>query len=69
VLAGTLAEGQATDFALAPGRAAYLVSVSGAVTVNGVAAHARDGVAITDEGTVTITATKPTELVVVEVAA
>jgi hypothetical protein len=39
------------------------------VTVNGVEAQARDGVAISDERTVTVTATKATELVVVEVAA
>jgi redox-sensitive bicupin YhaK (pirin superfamily) len=69
VLAGTLAEGQTTEFTLEPGRAAYLVPVNGAVTVNGLEAQARDGVAITDERTVTVTATKATELVVVEVAA
>ena len=69
VLAGTLAAGQSAELALAPGRSAYLVAVNGAVTVNGVAAEARDGVAITDERSVTITATKATELVVVEVAA
>jgi quercetin 2,3-dioxygenase len=69
VLAGTLAEGQTTEFTLAPGRAAYLVPVNGAVTVNGVTAQARDGVAISDERSVTVTATKATELVVVEVAA
>jgi redox-sensitive bicupin YhaK (pirin superfamily) len=69
VLVGTLAEGQRTQFSLAPGRAAYLVPVNGAVTVNGVAAQARDGVAITDEDAVSVTATKATELVVVEVAA
>jgi hypothetical protein len=69
VLAGTLAEGQTAELTLAPGRAAYLVPVNGAVTVNGIAAQARDGVAISDEKTVTITATKATELVVVEVAA
>ena len=61
--------GADTEFSLAPGRAAYLVPVNGAVTVNGVAAQARDGVAISDERSVTITATTPTELVVVEVAA
>ena len=69
VLAGTLSEGQTTEFILEPGRAAYLVPVNGAVTVNGLEAQARDGVAITDERTVTVTATKATELVVVEVAA
>ena len=69
VLAGTLAEGQTAEFSLAPGRAAYLVPVNGAVTVNGVAAQARDGVAISGERSVSVTATKATELVVVEVAA
>jgi len=37
--------------------------------VNGVVAEARDGVAISEERSVTVTATTPTELVVVEVAA
>jgi hypothetical protein len=69
VLAGTLAAGQTTEFVLAPGRVAYLVAVNGAVTVNGVTAQARDGVAISDERSVTVTATQPTEVVVVEVAA
>ncbi|HET6307924.1 MAG TPA: pirin family protein [Rhodopila sp.] len=69
VLAGTLAEGQSTTLAFAPGRAAYLVPVNGSITVNGVTAQARDGVAISDEASVTITANQPTEIVVVEVAA
>jgi quercetin 2,3-dioxygenase len=69
VLAGTLAGGQTTEFSLAPGRAAYLVPVNGAITVNGIAAQARDGVAISDERSITITATTATEVVVVEVAA
>ena len=43
--------------------------VNGAVTVNGVPAQARDGVAIADERSVTVTAMEATELVVVEVAA
>ena len=68
VLAGTLAAGQTTELALAPGRAAYLVPVNGTVIVNGVAASARDGVAISGESSVSITATDPTEIVVVEVA-
>ncbi|WP_428484285.1 pirin family protein [Rhodopila sp.] len=69
VLAGTLAEGQTTELRLAPGRAAYLVSVTGSITVNGVAASPRDGVAITGESTLTIKATNATELVMVDVAA
>jgi quercetin 2,3-dioxygenase len=69
VLAGTLEASQTVELTLAPGRSAYLVPVNGSVTVNGVAANARDGVAIQDEATITIVATAPTELVVVEVAA
>jgi redox-sensitive bicupin YhaK (pirin superfamily) len=69
VLAGTLAKGQTTELTLEPGRAAYLVPVNGTVTVNGIVAHARDGVAISDERAVTIAANEATELVVVEVAA
>jgi quercetin 2,3-dioxygenase len=68
VLAGTLAAGQTAEFSLAPGRAAYLVPVSGEVTVNGIVAQARDGVAISDERSVTITAKSATQVVVVEVA-
>ncbi|HET6609267.1 MAG TPA: pirin family protein [Rhodopila sp.] len=68
VLAGTLAQGQTTELTLAPGRAAYLVPVNGAITVNGVTANARDGVAISGESHVKIAATEATELVVVEVA-
>lgn len=69
VLAGNLTKGQSTSLSLAPGRVAYLVPVSGPVTVNGVTAQPRDGVAITDEREVTITAAQPTAIVVVDVAA
>jgi quercetin 2,3-dioxygenase len=69
VLAGTLAEGQTTELKLAPGRSAYLVAVTGAITVNGVEAGARDGVAITGESAATIKANQATELVLVDVAA
>ncbi|OYV37813.1 MAG: hypothetical protein B7Z80_11850 [Rhodospirillales bacterium 20-64-7] len=56
VLAGKLSAGQTTELSLAPGRVAYLVPVNGTVTVNGVTAGARDGVAIADERSVTIVA-------------
>ncbi len=69
VLAGNLTEGQSTTLTLAPGRAAYLVAVDGTITVNGVEANARDGVAITDEREITVVARQPTGLVVVDVAA
>jgi hypothetical protein len=38
------------------------------VTVNGVTAHARDGVAVGDETEITIVANETAELVAVEVA-
>jgi len=69
VLAATLKKGQTLVQTLAEGRAAYIVPARGAVTVNGAAANARDGIAIRDEASVTITATEDAELVMVEVAA
>jgi quercetin 2,3-dioxygenase len=69
VLAGTLAEGQTTKLQFAPGRGGYLVPVTGSITVNGITAGPRDGVAIIQESTVTIKATEATELVMVDVAA
>jgi redox-sensitive bicupin YhaK (pirin superfamily) len=69
VLAATLKKGQTLVQPLGEGRAAYLVPARGAVTVNGVAAQARDGIAIRDERDFAITATEDAELVMVEVAA
>jgi len=68
VLATTLRAGQTLRQPLAEGRAAYLVPAKGAVTVNGVALHARDGAGIVDEPTIEITASEDAELVLVEVA-
>jgi redox-sensitive bicupin YhaK (pirin superfamily) len=68
VLAGTFAAGQTIELTLAPGRGAYLVPVTGSITVNGIEAGARDGVAISGETKVTIKATEATELVVVDLA-
>lgn len=68
VLAGTLAAGEQAVLRLDPGRAAYLVAASGAVTVNGVALGPRDGVAISGETEVTVLASTPAEIVAVDVA-
>ncbi len=68
VMAATLKKGQTLTQALAPGRAAYLVPAKGAITVNGVEAEARDGLAIREEGAISITAREDAELVMVEVA-
>lgn len=68
VMAATLKKGQTLTQPLAKGRAAYLVPAKGAITVNGIAAGARDGVAIREEEAITITAQDDAELVMVEVA-
>ncbi|MSP01898.1 MAG: pirin family protein [Acetobacteraceae bacterium] len=68
VLAGTLRAGETVRLPLDKGRKLYLVPVTGSVTVNGVTANARDGVAIGDETEVTIMASEAVELVAVDVA-
>ncbi len=67
VLAGTLQKGQTVRQTLRPGRVAYLVPATGAITVNGVAVNTRDGVTVTDEAEIEITATEEAEIVLVDV--
>jgi len=69
VFAGTLKAGETIRFPIGPGRRVYLVPVNGTVTVNGIVAKQRDGVAIGDETEVSIAAAHPVELVAVDVAA
>jgi redox-sensitive bicupin YhaK (pirin superfamily) len=69
VLAGTLRAGETATVRIGAGRRAYLVPATGAVTVNGTQAGARDGVAISDESEVTIVANEDAEIVMVDVAA
>ena len=66
VLAGRIAAGQTVRHALAPGRNAYLVAAAGVVTVNGVQAGTRDGVAVTGEAELAIVASEDAEVVLVE---
>jgi quercetin 2,3-dioxygenase len=49
VLGATLKPGEALDYVPDPARHLYLVAATGAVRVNSVEVHARDGVAITGE--------------------
>ena len=69
VFAGTLRAGETIRLPIAEGRRLYLVPVNGSVTVNGIVANARDGVAIGDETEVSIAADQAVELVAVDVAA
>ncbi|HEX7389101.1 MAG TPA: pirin family protein [Acidiphilium sp.] len=68
VLAARLAPGERVSHTMAPDRAAYLVSATGPVSVNGVIAEARDGVAIGNERAIVIEAgSTETELILVDV--
>jgi redox-sensitive bicupin YhaK (pirin superfamily) len=67
VLAATIPAGESVTHALAPGRVAYLVPSTGTITVNGTGVGTRDGVTVTDEAEVTITAGEAAEVVLVDV--
>lgn len=66
VLGATVTKGSKVTYTLEPGRHAYLGLAKGAVKVNGVALNARDGAAIKDEATLTITASEDAEIVLVD---
>lgn len=65
----TLAAGQSATYDLGPGRRAYLVPTTGAIEVGGVRLAPRDGAAVVDEPTLTLTAIEDTEIVLVDSAA
>lgn len=62
----TLGDGQGVTHKLAVGRQAYLVPSKGSLMVNGTAANERDGVVITDENEVQITASGDAEFVLAD---
>ena len=66
VLAATLAAGETIELALAPQRHQYLVAPTGRIEVNGTLAAPRDGVAITGEALLRVTALDDAELVLVD---
>jgi redox-sensitive bicupin YhaK (pirin superfamily) len=68
VLATTLRAGESAEYALANERKGYLVPAAGAVEVNGVRANARDGLAISNETKLKITALEDSEIVMVDAA-
>ncbi len=68
ILAATLKPGESVTHLLAEGRGAYLVAATGAFTVNGEAAKARDGVAASGKVRLEISASQATELLVADVA-
>jgi quercetin 2,3-dioxygenase len=68
VLGASLRKGESVSHRLGAGRRAYLVADRGAIEVNGHAAGARDGVVVSEEETLTITALEDTDVVVADVA-
>ncbi|MDB5504207.1 MAG: hypothetical protein JWR89_4109 [Tardiphaga sp.] len=68
VLATSLKSGESAQYALGATRNGYLVPAVGAIEINGIRVNARDGVAIRNEASFTITALEDSELVLVDAA-
>jgi len=68
VAGATVRAGETVTYRLGEGRNAYLVPATGSIQVNGVAAKARDGVAIRDVPEIAITASEDAEVVLVDAA-
>jgi redox-sensitive bicupin YhaK (pirin superfamily) len=66
VLAANLPAGERLTFAADPARHLYLVAPTGTLSINGVAVAARDGVAITGERDLEISAAQDSEIVLVD---
>jgi len=68
VIGATLKAGETATHAIGRNRKAYLVATEGRIEINGVAANPRDGVAIADLDSITVTAIDDAEIVLVDVA-
>ena len=66
VLGATLKAGESAEYKFSGKRHGYLVPAVGAVNVGGVRVNARDGAAISDTGSVTVTALEDSEIVLVD---
>ncbi len=66
LLAATLAAGETIELTLNPLRHQYLVAPTGRIEVNGTLAEPRDGVAITGETRLSVTALDAAELIMVD---
>ncbi|WP_040702606.1 pirin family protein, partial [Novosphingobium nitrogenifigens] len=66
LVAGTLRAGESVEYTLGAERKGYLVPATGRIRVNGVEADARDGIAIAEVETITITAIEEAEVVLVD---
>jgi len=68
VLGATLKAGETIAYPIGAGRNGYLVPATGRITLNGVQLEARDGAAIQQEETITVTALEDSEIVLVDAA-
>lgn len=68
VLGATIKAGETVEYPLGSDRHGYLVPAKGVVEIGGTRINARDGVAISDIDTLTITAIEDAELVLVDAA-
>ena len=68
IVGATLKAGESATYPLGATRRGYLVPAIGEVEVNGVRLKARDGAAISDEATITVTAVNDAEIVLVDAA-
>ncbi|HEY0117131.1 MAG TPA: pirin family protein [Allosphingosinicella sp.] len=68
VAGATIRAGETVTYSVGEGRHAYLVPATGAIEVNGVAASARDGIAVRDVREIAITALADSEVVLVDAA-
>ncbi|MBU2378405.1 MAG: pirin family protein [Alphaproteobacteria bacterium] len=68
IVGATLKAGESATYPLGAARRGYLVPAIGEVEVNGVRLTARDGAAISDEATITVTAVNDAEIVLVDAA-
>lgn len=66
VAAATLVKGQSAVWKTAAARHQYLVAPTGSVSVNGVVAQARDGIAVTGEEEIRVEALEDAEIVLVD---
>ena len=64
---GRVRAGNSVEHVLGPGRAAYLVPTLGAIEIGATRAEPGDGIAVTDEEAITITAVADAEIILVDV--
>jgi redox-sensitive bicupin YhaK (pirin superfamily) len=66
ILGAALTPGQSVTHRFGEGRQAYLVPATGRIEVNGIAAKARDGIAVSGEDTLTVTALEDAEVLLAD---